>query len=105
LRFRADNGAVSVKSIFLRWIGSVAPYRVISALRVVDSQGNVLYQTNVGPNTFLQDSSLNYYLPITGLNINVPKNGYTSVFVEVTVVGTIPSMVNSLTFAKLIQMM
>jgi hypothetical protein len=99
LRFRADNGAVSVKSIFLRWGGSVAPYRVISALKVVDSQGNVLYQTNVGPNTFLQDSSLNYYLPISGLNINVPKNGYTSVFVEVTIGGTLPSTVNSLSFA------
>jgi hypothetical protein len=99
LRFRADNGAVSVKSIFLRWTGSTAPYRVISALKVVDSQGNVLYQTNVGPNTFLQDSSLNYYLPISGLNVNVPKNGYASVFVEVTIVGTLPSGVNSLSFA------
>jgi hypothetical protein len=99
LRFRADNGAVSVKSIFLRWTGSTAPYRVISALKVVDSQGNVLYQTNVGPNTFLQDSSLNYYLPISGLNVNVPKNGYASVFVEVTVVGTLPSGVTSLSFA------
>jgi hypothetical protein len=99
LRFRADNGAVRVQSIFLRWTSSVAPHRVISALKVVDSQGNVLYQTNVGPNTFLQDSSLNYYLPISGLNVNVPKNGYASVFVEVTVVGTLPSGVNSLSFA------
>jgi peptidoglycan hydrolase-like protein with peptidoglycan-binding domain len=99
LRFRADNGEVRVQSIFLRWTNSVAPHRVISALRVVDSQGNVLYQTNVGPNTFLQDSSLNYYLPISGLNVNVPKNGYASVFVEVTVVGTLPSGVGSLSFA------
>jgi peptidoglycan hydrolase-like protein with peptidoglycan-binding domain len=91
LRFRADNGAVRVQSIFLRWTSSVAPHRVISALKVVDSQGNVLYQTNVGPSTFLQDSSLNYYLPVSGLNVNVPKNGYASVFVEVTVVGTLPS--------------
>jgi len=95
LRFRADNGAVKVQSIFLRWGGSVAPYRAISALKVVDSSGNVLYQTQVGPSTFLQDSSLNYYLPITGLNVQVPKNGYTSVFVEVTVVGTLPSSVSS----------
>jgi hypothetical protein len=98
LRFRADNGAVSVQSIFLRWTSSVAPHRVISALKVVDSQGNVLYQTNVGPSTFLQDSSLNYYLPVSGLNVNVPKNGYASVFVEVTVVGTLPSGVTSLSF-------
>jgi len=98
LRFRADNGAVNIKSIFLRWTGSVAPHRVISALRVVDSQGNVLYQTNVDPNTFLQDSSLNYYLPISGLNVVVPKNGYASVFVEVTIVNTLPSQVNSLSF-------
>jgi hypothetical protein len=98
LRFRADNGAVVVKSVFLRWTGSAAPYRVISALRVVDSQGNVLYQTNVGQNTFLQDSSLNYYLPISGLDVTVPKNGYNSIFVEVTVVGTLPSGVNSLSF-------
>jgi hypothetical protein len=98
LRFRADNGAVSVKSVFLRWAGSAAPYRVISALRVVDSQGNVLYQTNVGPTTFLQDSSLNYYLPISGLDVNVPKNGYNSIFVEVTTVNTKPSGVNSFDF-------
>jgi len=98
LRFRADNGAVNIKSIFLRWTGSVAPHRVISALRVVDSQGNVLYQTNVDPNTFLQDSSLNYYLPISGLNVVVPKNGYASVFVEVTIVNTLPSGVTSLSF-------
>ncbi|MFZ8848439.1 MAG: peptidoglycan-binding domain-containing protein [Minisyncoccia bacterium] len=98
LRFRADNGAVNIKSILLRWTGSTAPHRVISALKVVDSQGNVLYQTNVGPNTFLQDSSLNYYLPISGLNVVVPKNGYASVFVEVTIVGTLPSGVNSLSF-------
>jgi len=99
LRFRADNGAVTVKSIFLRWTGSVAPHRVISALRVVDSQGSVLYQTNVGPSTFLQDSSLNYYLPVSGLNVSVPKNGYASVFVEVTVIGTLPSGVTSMSFA------
>jgi peptidoglycan hydrolase-like protein with peptidoglycan-binding domain len=99
LRFRADNGAVGVQSVFLRWTSSVAPHRVISALKVVDSQGNVLYQTNVGPSTFLQDSSLNYYLPVSGLNVNVPKNGYASVFVEVTVVGTLPSGVSSLSFA------
>jgi hypothetical protein len=99
LRFRANNGAVSVKSIFLRWTGSAAPHRVISALKLVDSQGNVLYQTNVGPNTFERDQSLNYYLPISGLNVNVPKNGNTSVFVEVTIVGTLPSGVNSLSFA------
>ncbi len=98
LRFRADNGAINIKSIFLRWTGSTAPHRVISALKVVDSQGNVLYQTNVGPNTFLQDSSLNYYLPISGLNVVVPKNGYASVFVEVTIVGTLPSGVTSLSF-------
>jgi len=98
LRFRADNGAVSVQSVFLRWTGSVAPHRVISALKVVDSQGNVLYQTNVGPGTFLQDSSLNYYLPVSGLNVNVPKNGYASVFVEVTVVGTLPSPAPSASF-------
>jgi len=98
LRFRADNGAVVVKSVFLRWTGSAAPYRVISALKLVDSQGNVLYQTNVGQNTFLQDSSLNYYLPISGLDVTVPKNGYNSIFVEVTVVGTLPSGVNSLSF-------
>jgi hypothetical protein len=38
-------------------------------------------------------------LPISGLNVNVPKNGNTSVFVEVTIVGTLPSGVNSLSFA------
>lgn len=94
LRFRADSGAVTVKSIFLRWTGNAAPFRVISNLALKDSSGNVLYQTNAS--SFLQDSNLNYYLPISGLNINVPKNGQTSVFVEVTVVGTLPSGVNSL---------
>jgi len=91
IRFRADNGAVTVKSIFLRWTGNTAPYRVISHLALKDSSGNVLYEANVGPSTFLQDSNLNYYLPISGLNVQVPKNGYNSVFVEVTVVGTLPS--------------
>jgi hypothetical protein len=38
-------------------------------------------------------------LPISGLNVNVPKNGNTSVFVEVTIVGTLPSGVRSLSFA------
>lgn len=97
LRFRADNGAVTVKSIFLRWTGSAAPFRVISSLALKDSSGNVLYQANAS--NFLQDSSLNYYLPISGLNVNVPKNSYTSVFVEVTVVGTLPSGVTSLSLA------
>jgi len=101
LRFRADNAPVNVKSIFLRWDGSAAPYRVISNLSLVDSQGNTLYSTNVTPSTFYQDSSLNYYLPITGLNINVPVNQYTSVFVRVTVVPTLPSGVNSAGFKVL----
>ncbi len=99
LRFRADNGSVTVKSIFLRWTGSSAPYRVLSNLALVDSQGNVLYQTAVTPSTFLQDSNLNYYLPVTGLNVNVPVGQYTSVFVKVTVVNTLPSGVTSAGFA------
>jgi hypothetical protein len=37
-------------------------------------------------------------LPISGLNVVVPKNGYASVFVEVTIAGTLPSGVNSLSF-------
>lgn len=98
IRFRADNGAVSVRSLFLRWTGSIAPYRVISALALKDSAGNVLYQTNVTNSTFLQDSSLNYYLPVSGLNVNVPKNGYASIFVEVTIVGTLPSGVTNAGF-------
>lgn len=91
IRFKADNGAVTVKSIFLRWTGSVAPYRVISFLALKDSAGNTLYQTQVNNNTFSQDSDFNYYLPISGLNFNVPKNSNASVFIEVTVVNTLPS--------------
>jgi hypothetical protein len=98
IRFKADSGALTVKSILLRWQGGVAPHRAISALALKDSSGNVLYQTPVGPSTFLQDSSLNYYLPISSLNVQVPRNGYNSVFVEVTVVGTLPQGVNSASF-------
>ena len=98
LRFRADNAPVTVKSIFLRWTGAQAPYRVLSNLQLVDSQGNVLYQTPVTPTTFYQDSSLQYYLPITGLNVNVPVNQYTSVFVRVTIVSTLPSGATSGSF-------
>ncbi len=98
LRFRADNGPVNVQSVFLRWNSNTAPYRVISNLRVLDDQGNALYQTAVTSRTFYQDSSLNYYLPVSGLNYNVPVNQYRSLFVEVTVVGTLPSGVSSAGF-------
>jgi peptidoglycan hydrolase-like protein with peptidoglycan-binding domain len=101
LRMRADNGDVNVQSVFLRWAtgsGTAAPYRTISKIEVVDEQGNVLFSRNVDSTTFYQDSSLNYYLPVTGLNFNVPKNTYKSLFVQVTVVGTLPSGVNTAGF-------
>jgi hypothetical protein len=93
LRMRADNGDVTVQSVFLRYAttSSVAPYRTISKIEVVDEQGNVLFSRNVDNTTFYQDSNLNYYLPVTGLNFKVPKNTYKSLFVRVTVVGTLPS--------------
>jgi hypothetical protein len=93
LRMRADNGDVTVQSVFLRYAttSSAAPYRTISKIEVVDEQGNVLFTRNVDNTTFYQDSSLNYYLPVTGLNFKVPKNTYKSLFVRVTVVGTLPS--------------
>ncbi|GIW65214.1 MAG: hypothetical protein KatS3mg093_193 [Candidatus Parcubacteria bacterium] len=91
LRFRADNGPVTVQSVFLRWNNSTAPYRVISKLEVVDDQNNVLFSRNVDSTTFLQDSALNYYLPVTGLNYQVQTNQYRSLFVQVTVVGTLPT--------------
>jgi hypothetical protein len=101
LRMRADNGDVNVQSIFLRWAtgsGTAAPYRTISKIEVVDEQGNVLFTRNVDSTTFYQDTNLNYYLPVTGLNFNVPKNTYKSLFVQVTVVGTLPSGVNTAGF-------
>jgi hypothetical protein len=76
----------------LRWEAPVAPYRAITSLRIVDENNNEIYKlSNIGSTSFSQDSSLKYYLPITGLNIEVPKNGYKSVFVEVTAVGTYPA--------------
>jgi hypothetical protein len=100
LRMRADNGDVNVQSIFLRWAttSDAAPFRTISKIEIVDEQGNVLFSRNVNNTTFYQDSSLNYYLPVTGLNFNVPKNTYKSLFVQVTVVGTLPSGVNTAGF-------
>ena len=100
LRMRADNGDVNVQSVFLRWAttSDAAPHRVISKLEVVDDQGNVLFSRDVNATTFYQDSNLNYYLPVTGLNFNVPKNTYRSLFVQVTVVNTLPSGVNTAGF-------
>jgi peptidoglycan hydrolase-like protein with peptidoglycan-binding domain len=92
IRFKAENGSISIKSMTLRWEAPVAPYRAITSLRIIDENNNEIYKlSNIGPTSFSQDSSLKYYLPITGLNIEVPKNGYKSVFVEVTAVGTYPS--------------
>jgi hypothetical protein len=100
LRMRADNGDVNAQSIFLRWAttSNAAPYRIISKVEVVDEQNNVLFSRNVDSTTFYQDTNLNYYLPVTGLNFNVPKNTYKSLFVRVTVVGTLPSGVNTAGF-------
>jgi len=92
IRFKAENGSISIKSMTLRWEAPVAPYRAITSLRIVDENNNEIYKlSNIGPTSFSQDSSLKYYLPITGLNIEVSKNGYKSVFVEVTAVGTYPA--------------
>ncbi|GIW67317.1 MAG: hypothetical protein KatS3mg096_185 [Candidatus Parcubacteria bacterium] len=91
LRFRADNGPVTVQSVFLRWDGGAAPHRIISKLEVVDDQNNVLYSRNVDSTTFLQDSNLKYYLPVTGLNYQVQTNQYRSLFVQVTVLNTLPT--------------
>jgi hypothetical protein len=92
IRFKAENGSISIKSMTLRWEAPVAPYRAITSLRIVDENNNEIYKlSNIGATSFSQDSSLKYYLPITGLNIEVPKNGYKSVFVEVTAVGTYPA--------------
>jgi hypothetical protein len=100
LRMRADNGDVTVQSVFLRWgtTTNAAPYRTISKIEVVDEEGNVLFSRNVDRTTFYQDSNLNYYLPVTGLNFRVPKNAYKSLFFQVTVVGTLPSNVNEADF-------
>ncbi|MGC8981395.1 MAG: peptidoglycan-binding domain-containing protein [Minisyncoccia bacterium] len=95
LRFRADNAAVTVKSMILRWNATYAPYRLLSKVEVVDDQGNVLLSENVDSTTFLQDTTLNYYLPVTGLNVVVPKNSYKSIFVRGTIVGTLPSGASS----------
>jgi hypothetical protein len=100
LRMRADNGDVNVQSVFLRWAttSDAAPHRIISKIEIVDEQGNVLFSRNVDNTTFYQDSNLNYYLPVTGLNFRVPKNTYKSLFVQVTVLGTLPSNVNKAGF-------
>jgi hypothetical protein len=97
IRMRADSGAVSVKSIVLRWgkgNNQPAPHRVLSKLELVDSNDNVLYSTNVTSGTFNEDLSGDYYLTISGLNFVVPANSYRSVFVRVSLVNTLPSVTN-----------
>jgi hypothetical protein len=97
IRMRADSGAVSVKSIVLRWgqgNNQPAPHRVLSKLELVDSNDNVLYSTNVTSGTFNEDLSGRYYLTISGLNFVVPANSYRSVFVRVSLVGTLPNVSN-----------
>ncbi|MEM1974197.1 MAG: peptidoglycan-binding domain-containing protein [Thermoplasmata archaeon] len=92
IKFRAESGAVRVDSVVLRWSSSnpAAPHRILSKLEVLDESGNVLASKSASD--FLVDSNLNYYLPVTGLNLVVPANQYKSIFVNVTLVGTLPSV-------------
>lgn len=102
IKFRADSGAVKVTSLVLRWNNNpAAPYRILSRVEVLDESGNVL--ASKSPSDFLTDSSLNYYLPVSGLNVVVPVNNQKSVFVRVTLVNTLPPGVSGSSTAFSIQ--
>lgn len=92
VRFRAQDSDITVHSFKLTWPtgNNVAPSRVVTKFEVVDDQGNVL--KTIDPSTFIQDqSTLDYYVYVTGLNYLVRKNTYRPIFVRATAVSTFPS--------------
>ena len=95
LRFRATQGDVTVQRLRVNWPTNVeAPHRVLSRVELVDADGNVLWSANVTSaegQPFYRETSGQYYLLITGLNLNVPKDTVKVVYLRATAVSTYPS--------------
>jgi hypothetical protein len=100
IRFRATQGDVTVQRIRVNWpTNAEAPYRVLSRVELVDESGNSLWSANVTPNEaqpFYRETTGQYYLLITGLNFNVPKDTVKVVYLKATAVSTYPSSVTGL---------
>jgi hypothetical protein len=95
IRLRATQGDVTVQRIRVNWpTGVDAPHRVLSRVELVDQSGNVLWSANVTSNEgqpFYRETSGAYYLLVTGLNLNVPKDTVKVVYLRATAVSTYPS--------------
>jgi hypothetical protein len=102
IRLRATQGDVTVQRIRVNWpTGMDAPHRVLSRVELVDQSGNVLWSANVTSNEgqpFYRETSGAYYLLITGLNLNVPKDTVKVVYLRATAVSTYPSSAANQTF-------
>jgi len=102
LRLRATQGDVTVQRIRINWpTGMDAPHRVLSRVELVDQGGNVLWSANVTSNEgqpFYRETNGDYYLLITGLNLNVPKDTVKVVYLRATAVSTYPSSAANQTF-------
>lgn len=99
IRFRATQGNVLVQRIRVNWPLNVdAPFRVLSRVALVDASGNTLWSSDVTPNEgqpFYRETNGQYYLLITGLNIQVPKDQTVVVYLKATAVSTYPSFSGS----------
>ena len=102
IRLRATQGDVTVQRIRVNWpTGMDAPHRVLSRVELVDQSGNVLWSANVTSNEgqpFYRETSGAYYLLVTGLNLNVPKDTVKVVYLRATAVSTYPSSAANQTF-------
>jgi hypothetical protein len=102
IRLRATQGDVTVQRIRVNWpTGMDAPHRVLSRVELVDQGGNVLWSANVTSNEgqpFYRETGGAYYLLITGLNLNVPKDTVKVVYLRATAVSTYPSSAAGQTF-------
>jgi hypothetical protein len=102
IRLRATQGDVTVQRIRVNWpTGMDAPHRVLSRVELVDQGGNVLWSANVTSNEgqpFYRETGGAYYLLITGLNLNVPKDTVKVVYLRATAVSTYPSSAANQTF-------
>jgi peptidoglycan hydrolase-like protein with peptidoglycan-binding domain len=102
IRLRATQGDVTVQRIRVNWpTGMDAPHRVLSRVELVDQSGNVLWSANVTSNEgqpFYRETSGAYYLLVTGLNLNVPKDTVKVVYLRATAVSTYPSSAAGQTF-------
>ncbi len=92
VKFTAQDSDIRVKSFKLVWPtgNGVAPQRMVAEFQVVDDQGNVL--KTVPASSFTQDNTtLDYYYYVTGLDYLVSKGTSRPIFVKATAVSTFPA--------------